>query len=1368
QDFEQPIARQPMWWKGYGGDAPEYSNVHSGQHALRFFWNLRAATDPAADACGIYLWQPLPGKVQCVKAWVYTPQESIGASLDFVLMDASRRTMPQAVTLAQEGWKEYSFPVDQIGVAWPVRLDCFKIGVKDGKPGYIIIDDLGVETRGKPRDLLGCSINPRAIDLVMSAEPPVFTLTFTNPSPIPIEGINVKVGITDPATRKETFAKDFNLGPLVRGKDQRIRFDPGVKYGPFDIAWTSSDAEGRIGNLSGAESYGRMLGDAAVPREKPAERNYMMRWGLPGGVFWQYPPEQAVHLGAVWERFGAPLWGMLEYQPGRYDFTDLVREVDRRRSLGLDLVYFSGHYLGPSWYHFDNITYGPAVGRAYQATAKALGNRMDWYEFGNEENGPTKFLYAEYTRHEAAAVRSANPMANLGTAGTAFVDVGWMRLQEKRGLLDRLDALVTHPYTVSSSPEDFGIPEQLSAIEDVIDDLGGMKWQITTEFGYDHSVGYDKMAKWLPRHFALAAAAGILKHGLYSWEGHFGIMDNMRTLPPGISVHAFCTLTEGRQFAGWLRNDKETRAAVFERAGMPLVMAWSQSEKGSLRVEDSAQKVVIRDLDGNPTEQSLANGRLDLELTGKPLYIQGFSTGITLAAWNHAAELANQRYKRLLAKSRLKGSPVWDDLAQVSAPPYRQLANALENWHPASAPVPLTEQAIIAQTIRRTLIAARMQALAGANSDYAGDNGAAARRKWAERLERSVLQDDVDMPPLRWLLTAWQKTADERAMLLEQGHKTFAAGLLDLDRVFDRVCQTLADDGQHLFFPVWPYLFAGTNADGSLLEHIKFVPGKPVPVNVRMYSYASKSYEGEVGFDLPMGWVCEPRSWKGTLEPGKQVITSFKITANSTVPSKILATLNVAGKPAARVPYDDFELLPPFDVKAPVMTSILPGSPLNLEAINRGETVMSGRLRLIPHPGLPPLAVADVPDLKPLENKPLQLRLPQDTPVPPFNEWTLVANLLTPDGKSCNIPLTTDFSASVPAPDTLNIDGDLSEWSNAAPLHVDREEYTRGSYGGQWSKEDCSGTIYTMWDRAHFYLAARILDQTFQQSLEGGDTWNQDSIQIGLASTGQSPMTELTLALTPKGPQVWKAGKGLLQDARLALKVTAGQAAYELAVPWSEIDGIQPAISGRCRFDVLLNDHDAISSRKYLARYGIGIVNEKNPDLFGYLDFIVAPQKPSRPAADLDKVILLDDFEEYPDGQSPYTWRRVSHLPPVPESVVKSGVGRNGSKGLVLNNTVGSKPYVYLVLARLLEGLENGKSYLLKAWVKGPNTTGIGVASDLGGVEGFTYIPAWKPSNDWQQVQTTFKAGGSLNLIIRNDTKLDHLVIDDLEVVNSP
>ncbi len=1361
QDFES-VVPQAMYDPWCGGARRESEIVHQGRHALRLSWYARGAKPSDPGYIRFELHFPVVGTPQKIRAWIYTPKEYLGCTVTFWIGNGSGPKVDSSTAVLQhEGWHEEEFTIPaEIAGQGSVRILSIRLGGGAGSDPYIVIDQMTIETTGQPRDLVDCQLRPSATDFATGPNLPEYCLSVQNYSQKPIDGLSLEVKVTDSASEVELLQKKLDLSDLTTGS-RELKFTPDFKFGQFiQIAWTIGDKEGILSSISKTVNCTRLLADATVAGDQKALQNYSFKWGLPGGVFWQCTPQRGQQAGGAWIRLDS-MWVVYEYAPGQYDFTAIRNHIAAFKEYGHESLFGSHFHIKPPFYEFNQLSFAPAYGRLNQAVAHDLQGEFRWYELANECNGPEKFIYTELARSAAAGIRSSDPLACIGTCGTAGVDIGWFQMQADRGLLHRLDSLVTHPYTWSAPPDQFGLLSQNETINRIIDEEGGMKFHYTTEFGYDHYVGLDKIARWLPRHFAIAAATDVLRAGLYAWDGHFGIYDNAHALPAAASVNAFCVLTQGHQFAGWLQRDDSVWALVFEKAGVPLVMAWSPADKGTLNLKNTGDKTIMLDLYGNviPHKSDLEEG---------PYYYKNGSRKITHHAWQNQMVQGQQRLRKLLEKSPLKDGEVWKKLAASDGPSYAELVQALTTWQPQSNPISMPEQAVIAQMVRQTILAARMASLMDKKPQYDAEAGLRSREKWVEVLRKAVA-DDLDLNSLRWLLNQWDRLHDEAAMLAETGETNFAGWLGSLDGVFDTVCARFAEKGERMFFPIWPYLYASVNEAGVYGEHFQFMPDRPTPVYMRLNSYSSHAYEAEVSLELPADWKCEPADWKGRIEPGENPDGLFTVTPGVQKADKIYAVLKADGKPDVRVPYNDFAIIPAIRITALVQKTLLPAGPLEVELENRTGKPVSGILRIIPAADWPALATVKVKDVQPKAKRILSLRLPKDTAIPAYNEWNLHAHFLTEDGQSVLMPLVIDFDCVEKTDAPAVLDGDLAEWKAAAPLHMSQEAYTDGSFGTQWSPSDLSATVYSLWDADNLYLAILVNDQTFQQILEGESAWNQDSVQLGFAMEDKGKMAEFCLALTPKGPQVFQFGTGLLTDAKLTVKLLQGRTIYECAIPWTELNGIQPAVGTDCRFDILLNDHDAITSRRYMFRYGRGIVHEKNPNLFGYLRFVAVEsqnQMSERTENDVKNIIFREDFEEYPDQAVPCLWQRVVHMMPDGNSVVSWGTGRNRSQGLVLENRTGQKDMHYISLVRKITRLETGKKYRLTVWVKGSDTTGIGICSDLWGNQGFQYLPAWKPSADWQKLEMEFSSfSENMNLIIRNETRIENLALDDIQIM---
>jgi hypothetical protein len=136
------------------------------------------------------------------------------------------------------------------------------------------------------------------------------------------------------------------------------------------------------------------------------------------------------------------------------------------------------------------------------------------------------------------------------------------------------------------------------------------------------------------------------------------------------------------------------------------------------------------------------------------------------------------------------------------------------------------------------------------------------------------------------------------------------------------------------------------------------------------------------------------------------------------------------------------------------------------------------------------------------------------------------------------------------------IDGDLDEWTAAQPLSVTTTaNILRGAAG--WGGPDQDAFIgYVMWDNQNLYVAARVLSPAHRQTETGPSVWKGDTLWIYLDTRRDRSTVDdkLTLAQTPKGPQVWNwKVNSYLPGAELAWKQGEGFYIYEAALPWKSL-----------------------------------------------------------------------------------------------------------------------------------------------------------------------------------------------------------------------
>jgi hypothetical protein len=202
---------------------------------------------------------------------------------------------------------------------------------------------------------------------------------------------------------------------------------------------------------------------------------------------------------------------------------------------------------------------------------------------------------------------------------------------------------------------------------------------------------------------------------------------------------------------------------------------------------------------------------------------------------------------------------------------------------------------------------------------------------------------------------------------------------------------------------------------------------------------------------------------------------------------------------------------------------------------------------------------------------------------------------------------------------TPSIDGDLSDWTDAPPVQMNTRDYlspwTPEEWNRGWTPGSLSAKVYSKYDDAHFYVAARVTDNFHSSPNLTEDPYRfpyeGDSFQVSFWPARVTDTTKLkpasapganrgviydtdyeyAFALGPRGAVAYRlhtprsgyvtpyptnpsAGLGIADAVRFAAKrddvneVTT----YEAAIPWAELKDLQR--DRPFHFAVRLNDRD--------------------------------------------------------------------------------------------------------------------------------------------------------------------------------------------------
>ena len=193
------------------------------------------------------------------------------------------------------------------------------------------------------------------------------------------------------------------------------------------------------------------------------------------------------------------------------------------------------------------------------------------------------------------------------------------------------------------------------------------------------------------------------------------------------------------------------------------------------------------------------------------------------------------------------------------------------------------------------------------------------------------------------------------------------------------------------------------------------------------------------------------------------------------------------------------------------------------------------------------------------------------------------------------------------APPSLQIDGDLSEWSGAQAISLVGKDYIAltGTWGGT---SDSSAEVMWMWSPQGLAMAARVTDQTHHQDGAADLLWQGDSLQIALDADGDRAGPgydgdgdyEFTMALFNNQAR-WERSAAPTgapaANLQTAIRRVGNQTIYEVFFPLASISPLRLQANATIYLSFLINDNDG-SGRKGWLQGSEGIGREKDPRAF--------------------------------------------------------------------------------------------------------------------------------------------------------------------------
>lgn len=1158
--------------------------------------------------------------------------------------------------------------------------------------------------------------------------------------------------INDNYTGKELRRQEIPLALPLAESDREQNLSLELPFGSFNLALEIvNPATGKL--VSRSNCRVQVMTAGCDQYASDAERLYEFHYGPIGGCLDFTTPADSEKLGRRWFRFEGPNWKDVETERGRYDVDKVLKAAAPWLEHNVRLNTLQTLYAYPEFYTPGNLPdFAAGYGHYLQAFAEGLKGKIETHELGNEDNGANKFLYTEVARHGAAGIRSRQPFAFLGNSGTAHIDYNWLKFQIDRGLFDTLDALLVHPYTNNStctenaSFEQFDSLTQLDRLHELLFEAGGMKELWNTEFGWPNGDQSNEQARarLYVRALILNDAADIRTQVVYNWDRDY----NTVHYAAGVPLHQFARRRQAARFVGLLTDPESgIYTAVYDNFGKPFAIQWTTRE-GSFAPTVTGK---FSDMFGNPVPAS------EVKITQAVTYIDDIDPAVVTAAARANVEKLAARFQEFLKRNPEKG---FERFAAVNATDTAKLRSALLAWlNSRNAPINRTEQALFDSALRWYLAAAR---------DFPAGR---AERQFEPGPFRELVEKEnaalLDPCAVRYLLRQADKLTLEAQLAKNDASRNAALSELSL---LQRACEVFAKYGERIQYAVFTNLYMMNN--GELGEKLFFVPTVPTTVKFQVSSYAPTAQKVTVRPVLPEGWKGEAVSLE--VPANGSAWGELVITAPSGADAKkISIATELPGKPARVTSFNSIEYLPAVTVEIPLLEKRPGQLPLRFE--NKEDKVVSGQVKLMPAGiGGAPLALLPI-ELPARGEKLISAQLDANALLRLAQAgYALDARFLLDDGRVFDVKnLDADFGVAARRDPNGAIDGDLSDWSGALPIKLNKDAYTYGSFGNSWSPDDLSAVTYLAWDEEKLYFAAEVTDQVFNQTGTEDGVWAQDSIQLLLTAdadeTNSGKIEGIWLALTPLGPKAWheRAGRHIA-NCELFINYEHGKFIYEFAVPWTEIgpEFVKSIQAGKFGYAIAINDDDVLVPRRFLERFKGSVVHGR--DLATFADIVLEREAaPVIPPA-TGKLKFYDNFDAYEENSLPAGYVHVHNNVPHDLTLVVKGVGEHGGNALRMTNSIGVKPHHFCTLTSEVR-TEPGKRYRVDFRLKGRNCNraSLGLCSDLWGNQDFSYLQLPENIPNWTTFSREFTgpATGKIQIIVRNLDFIGELLIDEISLV---
>lgn len=834
------------------------------------------------------------------------------------------------------------------------------------------------------------------------------------------------------------------------------------------------------------------------------------------------------------------------------------------------------------------------------------------------------------------AIKSADPNAIVNSFSLSGADGGFLRGAMENGAWPYVDMIGYHPYGYPTIPETL-LPQTMRGMKQVSDEFGGWIDYHITEHGYPTvttSIGVSEQvqADDLVRLNLLANSMPWLR-ALHIYTLHdsgdnpqnvehrFGIIRTDRTAKPSFLALAVMSASlANTEYMGIVPAAKEQYIQVYRRYdGCTVLAAWTLGNANVVVPIRAASATVISPA-GRRAEQAITEGRLNLSLTASPLYVvlPAGESALLLRAVNadrqdratfvrtQVGTLTDESTRAVLLGELDSADSAAAALLQEANPSTRQLEAALDPCDSlvkqtislaAAGKIPFRQASSLCDGIYRY-----MQVLTRAYSvtdTPAKESAGLSSETLLARMRQRAGQSGSLVASERILAHAGAhaRRAGELA-----GSDKAASGIAAGEGAIARRLLTMAEQ----MIAVEPVFYRGTLCN-VLPRNVVTAPGSKVDLTTTFSNGQSLPADVAVEIEYPASWKLPMKRLSRKLEPSKRWVEPMSADVPADAPGE-----QNQGQVKFYLNGQLLETSPVhFSVIAPVKVALLPlSTPLGetraitVNIQNLLNTPFEGSVEIVDPAGRQLASNKATVRLAAGASGPVTFDISCSTAVP-MNELAVEVTVRNRDGAAVfHEKMDMDFTLTAFTARPPTIDGDLSDWKDAFPVHLHYGE-------GPTTSQSFRATAWTLMDQSNLYVAVRVFDLFHSQEFVDGNLWQGDSIQISIdpqhqrtegaygANDIEVGFATDTKCLKQLSVIYASPNKAILDKAifRVVRDDAKHETRYELAIPLSEIRGLSSAKGYQFGFNLAVHDANKSFSRERLLEYTEG-TSVKNPSAY--------------------------------------------------------------------------------------------------------------------------------------------------------------------------